>query len=44
MAHIGIAKVFVAKKQRRKARKAIKKALETEPANAEALELKKKLR
>ncbi|MCG8424658.1 MAG: tetratricopeptide repeat protein [Proteobacteria bacterium] len=44
LAHIGRARAFLAKKQRRKARAEVKKALAIEPENAAALALKKQLR
>ncbi len=44
LAHIGMAHVLAAQKQRRRALKEVKKALATEPANAEALALRKQLR
>lgn len=44
LAHIGMARAYWAKKDKRRARAALKKAFRTEPANAEALELKKKIR
>lgn len=43
LAHIVLARAWLAKKDKRRARAALKKALATEPANAEALALKKKL-
>jgi tetratricopeptide (TPR) repeat protein len=43
LAHIGLARAYHAKKQKRKARAELKRALVLEPANAEALALKKKL-
>ncbi len=43
LAHIGIARVLLAQKKKRAARKALAKALKLEPANADALALKKKL-
>ena len=44
LAHLGRAKALLAKKQRRKAKKELRKALKIEPENAEALELAKTLR
>jgi len=43
LAYIGMAKAWKKKKNRRKAKAMIKKALKFEPANAEALKLQKKL-
>ncbi len=44
LAHIGITRALIATKKKRAARKEIAKALKFEPANADALALKKKLR
>jgi tetratricopeptide (TPR) repeat protein len=44
LAHLGRAKALLAKKQRRKARAALREALKLEPENAEVLALQKKLR
>lgn len=44
LAHIGRARAFLAQGKKRQARKALKKALKTEPENAEALELQKQMR
>lgn len=44
LAHLGMARAYLASKQRRKARDALRKALAIEPENAEALALRKELR
>lgn len=44
VAHLGLARASLAKKDRARARKALAEALRLEPTNADALELKKQLR
>ena len=43
VAHVGLARAHLAKKDDKKARKAVAEALKLEPQNAQALALKKKL-